>query len=320
VVIKCIDLDDLQRTAVQNLLLRCKTEDQVTVSLEMDKSLNHYKDLKSWLLFYTDEVLIGVLSIFEPLSMEAEITGCIQPDQRRKGYFNILLSEAENELSRFKIKRLLFAIDGKSESGEIVMQKKGYRLVHKEYGMRYWGKPASTTSGRYYIAEEENHDDGIGYRSSDTVLSDIDTASENPVVTHKELCIQYANYTLIDEMAVISAAAFHEAPQEASVMLRNGFMAANREHYAAFMDDKMIGIVSIKVEAGEAVINGLSIDPQAQGKGYGTAFMTKLIDMLLQRDLSIALEVDSENKKAYQLYKKLGFLETDVKDYYEKML
>lgn len=51
-------------------------------------------------------------------------------------------------------------------------------------------------------------------------------------------------------------------------------------------------------------IADISLLPEYRGKGYGTSIMQFIMD---DCENSLALEVETENTKAFELYKKLGF-------------
>lgn len=276
-------LSEKEKEVLADLLETCKTLDQVPVILQMDKTLNYHQSMKNWFLAFQGETLTGVLSVFSPLDSEVEFTGCVHPDYRKQGIFNTLMAAAMEEVHSFGIGRLLFAMDRKGKSGQAVMGKKGCQLVQTEYSM-------------VFPAEKE-------------------VGSIQP-----RLRVLKTGFDEVEAAARISAAAFDETLDISQSMLINGLKSNEREQYAAYLEDRMIAVVSVLVRGRTAMINGLAVKPEEQGNGYGADFLAQLLMLLLHRNLQVSLDVDSTNASAYRLYKRLGFEETEVQDYYEKRL
>ncbi len=278
----CVRLSEDEKYELAGLLEHCNGVDPVPVSLQMDKTLNYHQDMNNWFLAYEGDLLVGVLSVFGPLDSEAEFTGCTHPDYRGRGIFNSLAAEAVKTVEARHIKRLLFALDRKSESGQAVMTRKGYPRVQTEYGMAF---------------------------------------PEHGVIDEMKprLHILRAGYGELDDMAQISAGAFEEPLDVNRSMITNGLKSKEREQYAAYFENRMVGTVSLLVRDQSAMINGLAIKPQEQGKGYGADFLVQLLRMLRRRNLRVRLDVSSENEAAYRLYKRIGFQETEIQDYYERL-
>lgn len=277
----CVQLTESEKKEVESLLKTCKDSDHVAVIIQMDKSLNRHKEMNNWFLSYREGKLMGVVSAFGPLRSEIEWTGCVDPNFRRNGIFNSLMAKAEEEAACYDIERRLFALDRKSESGQAVMRKKEYSLVQTEYSMIY-----------------------------------------NPCVNMSEvkpnLHIMRSGFGELEAMAQISAAAFEEPLEDSRSMLANSLKSKGREQYSAYKGDRMIGTVSLFIDDGKAMINGLAIAPQEQGKGFGGDFLVQLIWMLVRREFQITLDVSSVNEAAYKLYRRVGFIETEITDYFEK--
>ena len=78
------------------------------------------------------------------------------------------------------------------------------------------------------------------------------------------------------------------------------------------------GYVGVTGVLDEAEIGNLVVDESCRRKGVGLALMNFAIDELKRRGvISIFLEVESDNIGAYEVYKKLGFVEYGRRaDYY----
>lgn len=280
---QCVQLTENETAEVVDLLKVCRDADHVPVIMQMNKNLNFHKEMNSWFLSYSENTLVGAVSAFGPLNHEIEWTGCVDPSYRRTGIFTALMTCADEEANRHGIERRLFALERKSESGQGVMKKKGYPLVQTEYSMVLPGD-----------AEISRH--------------------------KANLHIMRSGFGELEEMAQLSAAAFEEPLEASRSMLVNSLKSKEREQYSAYKEDRMIGTVSLYINEGVAMINGLAIKPQEQGKGHGADFLAQLIRMLSRRELSITLDVSSENQAAYSLYRRMGFKETDITDYFEQKI
>lgn len=279
----CVGLSEDETTAVSNLLRTCESADSAQVVIQMNKSLNYHKDMNSWFLAFADSGLTGVLSAFGPLDSEVEWTGCVAPEFRCKGIFRDLMKAGNDEADRYGIVRRMYALNRKSESGQAVMRSNGYLLTQTEYSMLF--------------------------------------PEEAPVMEiEPRLHIMRTGFGELEDMAQISAAAFEEPLEASRTMLVNSLRSSDREQYSAYSAGRMIGTVSLFISSNTAMINGLAIKTQEQGKGYGADFLAQLIRMLRRRQLRITLDVSSENAAAYRLYKRLGFVETNTTDYYERKI
>jgi len=91
-----------------------------------------------------------------------------------------------------------------------------------------------------------------------------------------------------------------------------------RKLYIATLGDKTIGICTLFYASSKVVIYGLGISEEYQGKGYGHDLINAVFNILKDKNYELELEVDSLNEKAYNLYKKVGFKETRVINYYKQ--
>lgn len=274
----------LDETVDLDLLLKaCQEHDGAPVAMQKDKALNRHPEMDSWFLYYIDGMLVGALSIFQILVSEAEISACVHPNHRGTGLYKQLESEAVGTLKAYGVKRILCVVDGKSDTGAALMAGKEYPCVQTEYSMVF--------------------------------------PKENLIPPVKAvLHIMKTGMGELDDIAQISAAAFGDSLEISKEIVDNGMKSKERERYSAYLDNQMVGTVSLLIHDGSAMINGFAIAPPMQGKGYGMDFLAQLLRMLRRRCLLPLLDVNSENGPAYRLYKRMGFQETEVQDYYERLI
>ncbi len=84
------------------------------------------------------------------------------------------------------------------------------------------------------------------------------------------------------------------------------------------VQNNVIGFIFVLMQAGEAHILNICIQPEYQNKGYGFQLLTEALSQLKEKKVGIAyLEVRRSNAKAIALYRKMGFtLIGERKNYY----
>ncbi|GGC92327.1 GNAT family N-acetyltransferase [Enterococcus wangshanyuanii] len=74
-----------------------------------------------------------------------------------------------------------------------------------------------------------------------------------------------------------------------------------------------IGIIWIKVTDQKGFIYDFMIDEKYRGQGYGKRALSTIDEWAREHGLQeIGLHVFAHNESAYHLYKKMGYLETDI--------
>jgi len=271
---------------IKEVEIICKIHDKTSGNIYLDKSLNFHKTMKSLFLFYADNKLISILSIFMPTEKEAEISAYTLPDYRQKGYFKKLLNDAIEELKKYKCVRLLLVCEPQSKDGKSVIKKLRARLDFTEYCLRFKGYTGSL---------DKKHFSQIRLHEAD--LSDLEAIAG--------LSRQIFNCNYKDSKSVISKS------------LKDG----SRTQYIAILDGNFIGIVAVSFDNDEASIFGLGISPQHQGKGYGKELLNLILEDLKKKDIkNVFIEVDSTNKNAFNLYLKCGFEVETSYDYHRKYI
>ncbi|WP_161499421.1 GNAT family N-acetyltransferase [Flavipsychrobacter stenotrophus] len=274
---KYITLPDDVQTAVKSLTALCEVYDGSIVPIQFDHSLNFYPQMHSWFLCFEEEELLGVLSIFNHRSDVAEISGCVHPGMRNKGIFNELIAAGSNELALHSIPTMLFVVDNKSAPGMAAVEQARLQCDHIEYLMAHTGN-----TGKYKSASK----------------------------------VRAAGPDDVDDFININSALFHETEEESRNMILSCLQSGDRKQYMAEMGNEIIGICTLYYSGNKATIYGLGVSEKHQGKGLGFELINSILDVLKQQDCEVELEVDSKNEKAYNLYKKVGFKETRVVNYY----
>lgn len=265
--------------AIEALSQVCKKADTVAPALQTVHTLNCHQEMNSWLLAYDGSNLIGVLSIFQPTASEAELSGFVHPDYRRQGIFTRLIDGAKTEMVSFGQTEMLWLVNSESKAGLLYMANRAYRLKQVEHTLVYKGNLIES--------------------GSTVSISLLRTRPED-----------------LETVARIQASAFSEKQEDALGITSRLFNDTTRENYLGYYQDQPVASVSVFVEGQKANINAVAVDRIYQGKGYGEAFMIQLINHYLVLGYTLTLEVNSENNRAYNLYKKLGFTTLEAINYY----
>ena len=106
-----------------------------------------------------------------------------------------------------------------------------------------------------------------------------------------------------------------------AISLADAYVEKSWHPLAVFAGDELVGFVMYGTDVVEDPeqwwIIRVMIDERFQGRGYGRAATTALVDLMRERHrcASIRLGVDPANQRAIRLYESLGFRDTgEVED------
>ncbi len=276
---KYVTLDSEHERKIKGLISECEGYDHSIIPVQFDHSLNYFPQMNSWFLYFEGDELIGLLSVFNPLAEVAEISGCIKPTKRNAGKFNALVGFVIDELHKYQVKTVLFVVDNDSKRGMRIIEKLNLKCDHVEYRMRY-------------DQFKKEYDNSVFLR--DAGLNDV------------------------ADFIRISSELFHESSEESKNIIMACLQSTDKKLYVAEINKEIIGICTLYYSENKVIIYGLGISEKFQGKGYGYKLINSVFNILKDKGCELELEVDSINEKAHNLYKKVGFKETRVVNYYEK--
>jgi [ribosomal protein S18]-alanine N-acetyltransferase len=89
-------------------------------------------------------------------------------------------------------------------------------------------------------------------------------------------------------------------------------------YFVAILDDAIVGYCGLWHVITEGHITNIAVKKEFQRMGVGNALVLKLIDLSLEKEMiGLTLEVRMNNKNAFNLYKKHGFIIEGIrKNYY----
>lgn len=278
-ILSAVNLNKRLAADLDALLSACASAGQAAF-IETDVGLNVHRGMKSLYLAFEDDRLIGALSLFAPLRSEAEVNALTLPEARKRGVFRALLTEAELELKRFCYQEELFVVESTSSAGKAAAARLGARYEYTEYEMRYMGHAPPLPD--------------LGLRVA-------------PVGPER-----------FEELVALRAGEFDDSREEREAFERATLEAPDRREYAAFLGDRLIGACTFSFKGAEASINGLVVDEDVRGKGYGQAFLSRILALLSGQRFEIVLDVDSGNVNALHIYQKLGFVRKKAVEYHRR--
>jgi ribosomal protein S18 acetylase RimI-like enzyme len=278
-IINTVNLSNKQTLEINNLITICEEYDNANMCIQIDHTLNLIKDLKSWILYYYNEELIGLLSIFSPMINEAEISICINPKYRNEGISKKLLKIMYENLNESNIGNILYVCDRNSKDGVAILKNKGLNIHHTEYTMKY--------------IDNENK------------------------INRKNIMVKTAGESDIETMVYILMNAFETTSENAKCFVKNSMKSENRKGFIGIKDNKNIGIAFVGYNESIS-INTVGIVKEEQNKGYGRELINTIIETLKPLNKEIIIDVDSNNINAHKLYKGIGFKDKTIIDYYQK--
>ncbi|SHI85939.1 GNAT family N-acetyltransferase [Lutispora thermophila] len=277
-------LDPITEKEIEEVYWSCKEHDNLKGNLYLDGTVNFNQEMKYLFLLYEENKLVSFLFMFIPTREEAEISAYTLPDYRRRGYFKKLLSEAVEELKIYDIKDILFVCENQSLSGKESINSLGAEYDFTEYYMKF--------------------------DKASKILDNSDEFKTKFYLPDK---------SDIRRLAYISAQVYEGNYEEEEEFIKNCLNSAERKTYATVLGDQIIGIGSGYFGHEEVAIYGVGILPEFQGKGYGKELILLIVKHLLETGHDdITIEVDSNNIKAFNLYKNTGFVIKTAFDYYRK--
>jgi ribosomal protein S18 acetylase RimI-like enzyme len=278
-IIEALSLTERQIIEVNNLINICEKYDNAKTCVQMDHSLNNIRSLNSWFLYYNNNELFGIASIFAPMHDEVEISICVKPENRKKGIARELLKIAYKNIENHDIKNILYVCDRNSHDGIQIIRAKNLDIHHTEYTLKY-------------ASQVEKHN-------------------------KQRTMVRRANENDLERIIYVQKNIFHSTFEESKSFIESSMRSKHREGYVSILDNEIIGIAFVGFDENIS-INTVGIISEQQNKGYGKELISSIINIIYRTDRDILIDVDSTNINAYKLYKGLGFKDLITIDYYQE--
>lgn len=273
-------LTEVELAEIEQLATLCNTHDGLDLKLNLETLRSRPTDQTNDFLYYVHGQLVGYLAVFSFNSQEAELSGMVHPDHRRRGIFSALFNEAKSECQHRNIPNMLLIVEQASEAGQAFVKKQPVHYHHSEYKM---------------VLEE----------------------ARLPASFDARLQFRAARLEDAPMMAHITAQAFGMSENEVDWYGKNVMEQSIRRYYVGVLDESVIGKLDVMLGKAAAGIYGFAVLPAYQGRGYGRQILARTIQAIQETGQQhITLEVATENKHALALYQSCGFKETGGYDYY----
>lgn len=87
------------------------------------------------------------------------------------------------------------------------------------------------------------------------------------------------------------------------------------------LDGRAVGMMDVDIVDGEAYLSGFAVLPLERGKGYGQQILSAMTYLLRDEGVdTIKIEVETQNRRALDLYLSSGFRPVTSYDYFEILL
>jgi ribosomal protein S18 acetylase RimI-like enzyme len=279
------ELDKLEKQEAISLINECEYFDNASTCIKLANNFN--KEMFSFLLLYENESLpadkhhsvenknlnsnknelCGISTIFTPTKNQAEIAMCIKPNKRRKGFATRLLKETKDEIRENSISNILITVDNNSESGKKFIFDSNFILTNKEFTFKYDNEYRDIKEKRMLIHEAKKED------------------------------LEYITQLLIN--------AFADDYWETRNIVELNFISKDRKIYVGFLEEKIITTCFVYYQDNQIYLNSVATLKNFQNYGYAKELLLSIINKESKKDIFI--DVDINNNKACNLYKKIGF-------------
>ncbi len=280
-------LDQSDYRDINELKELCLKGEDITLKLELDYKLNRARaeDINTnkinEFMYYDEDKLVGYIGICQFGGTALELNGMVHPDYRRRGIFKSLYSLAKDEWTKRKSEKVLLLSDSNSTFGIEFIKHTGAYYHHSEYEMFLRSNPDEKLLSHNVVLRKAENKDARAIAWQNSIYFNIEFKEEDIKMPEDEE--KYGTIT-----------------------------------YMAEVDNLVIGKVNLEMCDGTGGIFGLGVLPKYRKKGYGSEILAKSITLLKERGAKeIMLQVVTKNENALNLYRRCGFKETSIMDYYE---
>ncbi|MFT4058503.1 MAG: GNAT family N-acetyltransferase [Legionella sp.] len=270
-------LKEQQLHDLEQLKAICKKADNSVPNLYMHL-LVQQRSLPTIGLYYEKDQLLGFLSVYFFYDDAVEVALLVHPETRHQGIAKKLLQNMLPLIQEHNYYKLIFSSPARLNDRWLPIH--GFTYRHSEYYM-------------------ERHD-------------------LNPLLDlRKQLSFRIATFEDIAQLCLLDEACFHKTQSELEPRFQHILSERNYQIVLAFEQQKLVGKAHLRWQKHGATLSDIAVFPQKQGQGIGTALITYCINYALSEGKpELNLDVETHNKKALELYTRLGFLTQNACDYW----
>lgn len=272
-------VDDQLLPKLDKLTAICNTHDQGLPTLYRH-ILTQKRDSESNAYYFIEEEMVGFISLYFFYMNACEVSLMIAPEQRRQG------------LAKQLIKAMLPLLQSRE--------------------MEYVIFSTPSTLHNHWLP-------ALGFSYQQTVYHMQRTGYEPVLINKPRLNIRKATMDDLDTLCAIDHQCFTESALSMPSRFINLIDDSNYSLLAASFTDSetLIGKAHIRWEEDMAVFSDIAIVPESQRQGLGSELLCYCINQALMNGKSIiALDVETTNRNALDLYLRHGFKITYEHDYW----
>ncbi|MDP1603493.1 MAG: GNAT family N-acetyltransferase [Legionella sp.] len=240
--------------------------------------ISQKRDTENNVFYYQHENLLGFLSVYFFYPDAVEVSLLTAPSHRRQGIASQLLQKIMPLLVTKNINKLIFSTS--SSFGDKWLPEKGFAYQQSEYHM------------------ERN--------SFETLL-----------ISNQSLTLRKATMADMDVLCSLDIACF---PEHQTDMIERFTFLINSSDYDILLatnNDLILGKAHINWQNEKTLLSDIAILPDYQGRGFGGELLSHCINHALSLGkINLALDVETKNQSALNLYLRHGFKTTHIYDYW----
>jgi len=218
-------------------------------------------------------------ALLEGSGKSLEVTAAVAPAFRRQGVFTSLLDAAATEARRCRATELLGVGYRNSASGTAAMAALGLPSVFSEYRMEA-------------------------------------SADAMPMLPTGQMTLETVTAADAAALAQMITATFGREKFSAETLAAR-LGQPNVRYWFAVLDGRRIGQIGTVETGAEVYVRGVGILPGFRRQGHGRGLLMALMARLLNEgQTKFALDVETENPAALQIYETCGFQAKVIYDYY----
>ncbi|MET0785961.1 MAG: GNAT family N-acetyltransferase, partial [Paenisporosarcina sp.] len=130
---------------IEALQKECEAFDELQLKLNWEMLKKRESDQTDFFYYHEDE-LIAFLGIY-PFGSVAEVCGMVKPNERRKGHFQLLFSEAMEVCKKHGYKKILLNAPASSHAAKGFLNKQGADYGFSEHQMKWQEKSLEEVNG-----------------------------------------------------------------------------------------------------------------------------------------------------------------------------
>jgi len=287
-------LSEDEIAAIRALALRCEQAEQLHMRIDWTMLRHRTGDQTNDFLYYSNDRLIGYLAVDDRGGAENEITGMVDPEQRRRGIFSLLLDAAFEECRKRDVLYMILICEHSSLSGQAFLRARDATYSEAEHEMLLTESKAYASGDDRVLVRPARHDE-------------------------------------VDKLLQVQVESFEQqvgSLEQEEERLRQRILRHMQEpdlstYYIGVFGEpevgceEVIGCCRADMLEGIVGIYAFGVRPAYQGRGYGRQILETVIQDLQKKGYPrIMLDVDIENARALHLYRSSGFTIRTTYDYY----